>query len=394
MDQACLRIVSRPRLLISALIVSLIITCSCSSNPNHSHPALGEVLERDASCNISEFIAALLGGSTILFVGDMAHGQWQYKNAVIDFLDYWSQAPADRFVTQLNGLTDITLVLECDSLQLGRARAYMESWDFAHLADISHICSETFTTAEIEYYWRLGNILHRVTRRNQDFSSPETLSLTLFAGEPTIAVSDWSFEKRGAYFVHERDLAISLRIAGYHEIHPDSRLLAYYGAAHLWRGRVRKQADNQSDSTYYVVSYLDSLWLGNANVCTVAQADRDAWPFSFWDGQPECDFIIPCRKIKDTIIKGEAPRMIQYDALILQGTARDVHLPIFSVPSLHVARLIVSKLPSLLDTTNQYHQAFWPILITYLDAVSGLTPHRVNIHDEIELKEACRFWQE
>ena len=383
-----------PLALISGFLF-LVISCGGSDQTGELHYSTALCLESEATCDVNGFLASLLSQSTIVMIGDMEPGVWRHRDALVEFLDYWSEAPEDSFATSFADLRDLTLVMELDSLQLERARAYMESWDFADLASSGIFCSEQFSSADLEFYLRLGNVLHRVARRNHDSEDTSRVNLTLLAGQPNSDRLKRSPEELGRYFVSERDLAVANRIAEYHETRPESRLLGFCNVEKLYRGRWRKDFAGQSDSTYCVASYLDSLWDGKANISTVDQANRSTWPFAFWEGQPECSFIVPCDKVLDALIIGEAAHMLLFDAVIVRYEDHyELHLPMKAIPSTHVARLMIAEMENFSDSASQGDESPWATLLTYLHAISGVAPQSVNDSSSTLRTSAIRSWQD
>ncbi len=139
-----------------------------------------------------------------------------------------------------------------------------------------------------------------------------------------------------------------------------------------------------------VVRELEEHWGEAVRLTTVSQADRYEWPFSFLRGVPDCDFVLPFSSLENTAIKGELPPVLRFDRLVLRSRPPGLHLPISSVPSMHVAKAVVAWMPNLNDSTGLEQ---WPAMLTYLDAVSGATPLRVNVDDQTVIRESCIQWQ-
>ncbi len=113
-------------------------------------------------CNISAQIARDLRESAMLFIADQSEFADLSRQTVVDFLDHWSTVQPGDFEDGLRGLEKIAVVLEIDSIALRRAGEYMETWDYEDIAVAAHMRDTNFTTADLEFFWRIGNIRHRL----------------------------------------------------------------------------------------------------------------------------------------------------------------------------------------------------------------------------------------
>ena len=366
-------------LFLAIAVLLLIVTFRNGSSSNSFGIEFGDDADT-TRCNINAQIARDLSRSDLLFIADQQEFPELSRLTIADFLDYWSEARTDRFDTVLRGLEKITLILNIDSLTLTHANTYMESWDYRDIAIASNLCDSTFTTADLEFYWRLGNVRHRLSAAKV---RDAWWNNAVFELVPMPSHCGGDFQSHSTNAV---SLAVDLR--DYRSSHPDERIIAFFDAPLLYR-RLPAYYGKPLMATS-MLRELESDSGQNAKYTTIAQSDRNHWPFSFMRGIPECDFVLLSSSLENTAIYSELPPIFQFDLLVLRNCPPDLHLPISAIPSMNVAKAVVDWMPNLTDTTQT---ETWSAMLTYLDAISGATPLRVNSHDRTAMREACIQWQ-
>lgn len=333
-----------------------------------------------SQCNISAQIVRDLRESDILFIADQKEFADLSRQTITNFLDHWSTAKPVEFEDRLRGVEKIALVLEIDSTGLQRASKYMETWDYVDIAVSSQIHDTSFTTADLEFFWRIGNVRHRLNAAKVRDEWWNRVGLEIMA-MPTVS-------GKGAEVDSVNSNLLAQQLWDYRGSHPNVKIVGFFQAPLLYRKL----------PTYYgtplfstsIVRELEKQRGKAVHITTVAQADRNRWPFSFLRGVPECDFVMLSSSLENTAIYNELPPVLRFDRLVLRNPPADLHLPISAVPSMNVARVVVDWMPSLLDSAAI---AAWPAMLTYLDAVSGATPLRVNVHDKAAIREATIQWR-
>lgn len=366
-------------LLLTIAVLLLIVTYRNGSSNN----SFGIELEDDSDtsrCNINAQIARDLAASDLLFIADQREFPEMCRTTIADFLDYWSEARTDKFDTVLRGLEKITLILNIDSTTLSLAGNYMESWDYRDIAVPMNFSDSAFTTADLEFYWHLGNVQHRLSAarvRDAWWNNVE------FKIEPIP-------NHCGGDFTSDSTNAVRLaeNIRDYRSSHPNESIIAFFDAPLLYR-RLPAYYGKPLMATS-MLRDLESDSGQNAKYTTVAQADRNDWPFSFMRGIPECDFVLLSSSLENAAIYSELPPVFQFDLLVLRSCPPDLHLPISAIPSMNVARAVVNWMPTLIDSSQSES---WLAMTTYLDAVSGSTPLRINWRDRTAIRQACTQWQ-
>lgn len=368
---ACLSV-----LLAIAAILLAVLYRNGSSNSTYDFEIENEI---DTSrCNIGAQMARDLSESDILFVADQAQFASQSRLTIVEFLDYWSTAQPGVFEGRLRNLESLTLAMSLDSSALLRANRYMETWDYEDIAVAAQMQDSNFTTADLEFYWRIGNIRHRLSAASVRDERWKRVSLVIVAIPSS----------RAAMGDEAKSVRIAEELVSYRESHPSRKIIALLGEAQLYR-MLPSYYGKALMSTSAVLE-LEKYWGARTRMITVAQADRNRWPFVFQRGVPDCDFVLPYSSLENTAIKCELPAVLRFDRLVLRSRPPELPLPISSVPSMHVARVVVASMPILMDSTGF---ALWPAMLTYLDAVSGAPPLRVNVRDRTATREACIQWQ-
>lgn len=371
------------------LVVAFTVFITCRSQ--NAYPKVHELIAKNSTGDINKFLAQQLAENRILFVADQERGVWQYRKAVVDLLDYWSTSvdtdPA------LDSLRNITLILQADSLHLVNAQSYMESWDFSDFTDIATAGAEKFATADLEFYWRLGNILHRITGHNRACEPARRLSLSFFAGEETLGTD--SAYRHGCRFVpNEQGPIIAKRILDYAQENPATRFLGLYYPLHLKRTDLQRYGSIENNYSIRLLMSLDSLWPGSQKFAVVGNATPESWP-GYRDDLSSAgeEYIITDLATAEIINQDAGLATCTFDFLIISKPDDKLHLPVVSTPSANVMRTFIRSLPRLSYAPTQIQQSIWPSVITYLDGVSGVTPQRVNIKDTRAIDETIRRWQ-
>jgi len=342
------------------------------------------------STDINRSLFDKLNSSRVLLVADNAHGQWQPRQTIIDLLEYWFRMSIPDSTFASSG-RKLALVLEVDSLYLARALKYGGTGDPRDILTVELMCPGVFTTADMEFFCRLGSLLRRIESYNSSLTTDQHIVLTLIPGETSIDQNDWSFDKRTDYFLHDRDSLISNRIVHFAENHRDYKILAFYGAAHLQRGVIDKYIDGKSEPGRFLADYLDNL--ADGDICTVGQVTRDYWGGSRYlflaDGR---EYVLPTGD-SNSKIREMLAGPFNYDMVIVHPRAYNWGTPILEIPSINIADLAVAAMPDIMNTSNDYYRGYWPRLLNYLNAVSGKSPHRLNLADSASLEHEYESWK-
>lgn len=368
--------------------VSVVIAgCSCSEQPQR----FGDFVKTHAVTAVDSFIVDELTRNRVVMVGDMAHGQWVPRQTVIDALECWFRDVTVDTNSHDHTPRHLALVLESDSLALGKIERYMKSGDPNDVLDLSRLCATQFTTASMEFYWRLGRLRESVEEFNRTAPDNRRITFSILPGEATLDLDNWSFAKRDDYFFHVRDSLTAQRVASFLKDAPDSHFLVFYGQAHLQRGLVMKETDDKSEEGLYLATYLDSILPDS--VVTIGQETPDYWGIRRDDFVSNTEnYVLPLTGTGSDLAESVAgPR--KYDAVIVHTEFRLYGTPILQIPSLNTARLCVSSLRSIVDTRNDFNRAYWAPALTYLEAVSGRAPHRLDLNSPDSLKAETKSWE-
>ncbi len=348
---------------------------------------VGRAVVDGESADISRKLIDELATHKVVILADNAHGQWQPRQTVIDFLETWLDFTMHD---SMQVPRELGLVLEMDSIYLAKAQRYMSAGDPAQILDAALLCSGVFTTADLEFYWRLGDILHRIDLFNVRHQGQTPVRLALISGEPAIDPEHWSFEQRSRYFVDERDSLVSMRIAHFIETHPQYKMIVFYGAAHMQRGLVTKQAGEMSAKGRFLADYLSEAFDGG--VVVIGQATPDYWGWYRDNFVLNCDYFLPTAH-RNTEIHNILGGPIGYDAVIVHVRAYQSGTPILQIPSMNTAQIAATSLSGLHSTTNDFDRRYWPILLKYLNGVSGTAPHQLDLSNPEALKTESEFWE-
>ncbi len=373
------------RVVASLALVSM--ACELSDITND----LNFVVQVNRSTQVSTFLLDQMSSNDILLFADVAHGQWQPRETVIDFLEAWFQTATHESLRH-QPVPNLAFVLEIDSLYLFNVLRYMDSGNPEDIIDIPLMGPGIFSTADLEFYWRLGDLRRRIVEYNSSHKQGEPVNLALIAGESSMEVENWSFDQGTQYHLHSRDQEIAQRIVSLSTAHQNFKIVAFYGSAHLQRGLATKHARGQTAEGLYLVSYLDSLIEGN--VVTIGQVTPPYWGkyealFSFEGG----DYIIELNH-SDRDLRRILKGPIGYDVAIVHDRTYLSSVPLLAIPSMNIARLAIEGMPGITNTSNDFYRAYWPSLIRYLNGISGNSPHRIDIMDSTALKQEFLEWNE
>ncbi len=372
---------------ILAFAAFVFVTCQSRD----AYPKVGELIAKNSTVESNKFLLQKLAANRALFFVDSEPGAWRYREGIVDLLDYWSTTEDYQQIP--DSLRHLVLILESDSLTVANAQSYMESWDFADFTQVSTTCSANFTTADLEFYWRLGNILHRINGINSRHDSTAQLSLTFLAANDSPTEDSYSHKGYRTDFVELGNLAAK-RVCQYSQDNPGVRFLGLFKPQHLRRADYRKNIMAAADSSSHFLVALDSLWQNRESIAVVGCTGLDSWPL--YDAElesPSTEYIITDPGASETINQEAAVASCRIDHLMVTSTDDELHLPIIAVPSVNVMKTFIRAMPRLSYASGESQQLYWPPIITYLDGVSGVTPQRVNIQDSRAIGETIHRWQ-
>jgi hypothetical protein len=377
----------RSFIILAGTILLAAMVAGCGSSDISKE--ISSVITERHSDDVNRYLIEKMSANQVLLLADNAHGQWLPRQTVMEFLETWFQTVSgDSF--SVNTHHNLVLVLEADSVGLAKELRYAASHNLEEILHAPAMCSGKFTTASMEFFWRLGDLITRIETYNSTQEQSARITFTLFPGEPMIDTENWSFKKRGHYFVYERDEKIAKRIANFAELHPDYKIIGFYGTAHLQRGEVLKQADEDSAQGLFLASYLDSLIGGG--VITVGQIPPD-----YLGGYRNLfalngeKYIYPTKHSNPEIQKMLAGSF-SYDLVIVHSRQYLSGTPILQIPSMNAARRAITAMPDIMNTSNDFNKTYWSPLLKYLNAVSGNSPHAFRRKDSAVLEQEYLIW--
>ncbi|MDX9857932.1 MAG: hypothetical protein RBT76_09090 [candidate division Zixibacteria bacterium] len=380
----------RKALPLGLALLFTVVSCLCNCSQSNESQRFKNYVQSHAVSSTEAYILDALTRNRVVLLGDNAHGQWQPRETVIDGLLYWFALASADSVVESSIPRDLSLVLELDSLSVGRVEKYMVSGDPSDILTLPLICSGVFTTADLEFFDRLGQLRARVNAFNQKASDDRRISFAVLPGEPTIDRATWSFDKRSYYFMHERDSLVARRIESLLSRPGAGHLLLFYGEAHLQKGKVTKRADDKEFQGLYLASYLDSALPDS--FMTIGQVTPDYW--GVWRNDFATNtaaYALPISGVKEKVgafVSGPH----RYDAVIVHNHRVISGTPILQIPSMNVTRLCVQALDSIVDPEDDFSRAYWPLLLPYLNAVSGQLPHRLDLNSKDALADEAKAW--
>lgn len=353
----------------------------------NNYPGVDELIAKYADNRVNEYLARQLIKNKVVFIADQQPGEWRCRRTIVDFLDHWSRQAING--SSNDSLGSIALILDADSAHVESIHRYIKSWDYAEFRNIHITCKSGFTTADIEFYWRLGNVQHRITDYNLRADSVTRLTFKIVAGKAPYTTLSGQAVQAG-----EQNRLNAEFIAEYSRQHPDTRLLAFYNAEQLQRRFPSDDPDQSISADSSVITLLGEVWKQADTMVIIGAAPTDCWGWFYDELEAPGRYYVITDPLTAQIINRESELTVcKIDGLIMSEPDDQVHLPINRIPSANILDCLVSGLAHLDNVNDLQTQKDLSTVITYLEAVSGEPPQKVNVGDSLALRETMRRWQ-
>ena len=374
----------------SAFIAVLLMLGGCSIGDKDK--TLGEVVNERADFNVNGFLMAAVAQHRVVIVGDEGHGKGMDMRTIENYLRYWiDQIEAGQGGDSVP--THLVLVLEKDSSDVERALAYGNSLQLKDILSYGHFSSRIFSTASLDLYKCIGQIVKAVERINKNRDAADSVGFAVVGAEREIDISHWSHEQAENWYLTDRDSVVAANITHFLRAHPLYHALCYYGSAHLARELTDKVTESRSVKGYFFPHYLAEEFKGSKGVFTIRQFRPRSWgDFAGEIGRIGRPFGVIHSSLRGVIPKAYT-EFSGNDASITLFDQDAPMWPLQDIKSSAIVSFLVNHLDEIMVTGNEYYTEYWASAITYLEMVSAVRPARVNLHDLAALKEAEDRWR-
>ena len=373
------------------VLICAVLAESCARR-SITEEELQQIAARSAASDVQRFVLNRVREYDVVMLADHGHGEARYMQIVNSVLDRWvdsaTSGDSDQSLPH-----SLALVLELDPIQAGAVRQYALTGDVQPLLTFDRFWSPIFTTANLEFYSRIGRVLRKIADYNSDEpDSARQLKLLLFGPEKVIDSHSWSRQEAQQYFLTERDSLCADQIAEMVAGHPRTHVIVYYGSAHLSRSKMTLRADERETEGFRLAHYLSERFPGERGVYTIGQPRPADWGAfgSVFEGIPR-PFVLDHKELASLGEGGTQATF--YDASINLQDIPQVECPLYRVPSERLIRFVLDSAATILDTENFYSARYWPTIIDYLEIVNGEVASRVNLHDPVALRDAIANWR-
>lgn len=218
-------------------------------------------------------IASEINSNKIVMLGENPHINVILYQSLIDVLNKWV------IITKSNSTADnsLTLILEMDSTDAHIIDTYIKTGNDSLMKEFITPYSyyETF-----EFYSKLRGFQTHLDSINNSTKFKIYFNIEGFekiGGELNLDTT-WLMENKREselYFITERDSSTANNIIKYLDYHPNTKVLMFYGAAHLQNGLINKNFGfddfNEEELKGYYLSYYLKKKYGENNVLTINQ---------------------------------------------------------------------------------------------------------------------------
>jgi len=242
------------------LIIFLSIFTLIGCGERNDQKQLERIVLARSDQNINQSLLKRLKTDRIVMLSDGEHGQRLYFQKLIALLNHWvddMEAQNRENPTQISP-PDLTLILEMDSLEIGKINEGMKIDDYFGIIEPTFIAGGIFTTAYLEFYHDLGILKKRVDELNKSAGMSAKIRFNFYGPERPIDINrdNWSLGKRDSFFLYERDEYSSQKVIDLLDRNPDTKALIYYGPGHLEKNRTFKIASVPKVRGYFIAHYL------------------------------------------------------------------------------------------------------------------------------------------
>ncbi len=350
------------------------------------------LIDRNAVWDPAEFLLAKIKTHRIVMVADEGRGDPLYYGAVIGAINDWI-SKHEQTVAETGLPSKLFLFLEFDSTRAGAVERYFQNGDPVELIDPANFWGDQFTTGTLRFYAALRKIRRRIDAFNSGRAAGEQLGIEIVGPEKNIDLATWTTEKRENFFIHEREEYTSRRIKEVLDKAPDTKALVLYGAAHLLKGNLPKQAGNQKATGFYLAHYLSESFGGQGGVYICGQVDVTK---SSWVDQAIVHvgrtFAVDHSIFTGVPVDGSASFQ-PFDGSIYYFAPPRYVRSITNVCSENLVNYIVSNIDAYKDSTKEFYRGKLDTWLYYLSTVAAVDWHPLDHGNARAVDSTVAAWK-
>ena len=380
-----------PTLVFAAILTFVHLSGDLSAQTERRNDLTALIRQR-AVWDPADFILDKLRTNRIVMVADGGHGDPLYYRAVINSLSAWVSKYEEA--ANIKGLpSKLFLFLEFDSTKANGLKRYFQEGDPVAMMGSASFWGDQCTTGTLEFYDDLRTLRHRVDAYNSNHDVRDQISFDVIGPEKEIDLSDWTTEKRDRFSVYERDEYSSRRITEVLNASPDSRALVFYGAIHLLRGNIPKQAENQKSNGYYLAHYLSENFDGRGGVYVCGQIDvaKSSW-LDEAGVKIGTTFAVDHSIFTGIPIEGTSS-FPPYDGAIYYFAPPRHARHITNVCSEKLVDYILDHIDSYTDSTKEFYKGILDTWLYYLSTVAAIDWHPVDHNNVHAIDSTIKAWK-
>lgn len=346
---------------------------------------------------INQSLLKRLETNRIVMLSDSEHGQRLYFQKLIELLNYW----VDNMETQVReksvriNPSEAILVLEMDSLMIGKIKEGMKSGDYFGIIEPAVIAGGIFTTAYLEFYYDLGTLKRRVAEMNKTAGMTVKIQFNIYGPEKPIDINKdkWSLNKRDSFFLYERDEYSSQKVIDLLDRNPDTKALIYYGAGHLEKNRTYKLAYAPEDSGYFIAHYLTDHFTKKGGISLVDQVPLTSMVKYGGEAfaKPDSSYIVDNSVIKRIPEAGGKWRRTDATIVWFQEEFKPKYIQ--WVWSERIVGMIIQHLDDYRNINNEFDIITLEPLFAYLYRLSGQKFPDIDFKDQASVDHEILKWK-
>ncbi len=368
----------------AALLFVLLLFPSCAKKD--SNQEIEKLLKAHARTDINQFILDKFKDHRIIMIGDAGHDQGIFSRNISSFLNYW-------LVAVQNGKTDLknlVLILEADSIQVKDLRKYMVSHEYRDLIGSRPFDFYSFiSTADLEFYWSLGDLLNKVDLANANGGN---IKFDVLGPEMVLNLDkDLTRAKSESWFVNTRDTASSHAVINYLKGNPDAKALIFYGNAHMAKGKVSKPVKLVPSEGYYMAHYLDQEFGRRFYEIDQFGFIVDGGPLA----APGSSYVIDEKHYNKAVslIWPSKPYLSDVNATITVVGEPEVTVSWPFVKSKTLGRLALHEIKTLIEQKKLFHMNMGAEPALYLSMLTGDLGYFGHEHDTTIILKNIPVWE-
>jgi hypothetical protein len=340
-----------------------------------------KAIKAHANYHVSQFILDKFKDHQVTMLSNTHRGEGIYYRRLNSFLNDWVDVAKDG----KTNLKNLALVFDTDSVHVKLIKKYMSSHDFRDLTDVKPFYYPTTTTASLESYWRLGDILNKIDQLNKNGSE---IKLNILGVEQAINLDDWSYAKYDLFSATVRDSLSANAIIDYLKANPEFRVLVFFEPNHMAIVESNMYKHHNKGPRYFMGHYLKE---------TFGDQLYRFWQYKLTDFagytgvhfEPESSYVVSQKHIDKVDYGDPSPK----DADIVNIGYDEPTVSLQFVKSKNLGYLALDEIKSLYPLNNDFYTHMGSQASEYLSMLTGDLDYIKQGSDSTKIMKYAPAWE-